>query len=302
MPTKTGPVTGTTQGAAAISGEAKAAVRSVPEKASGARSKPAFQRFARAGLCGRAVIYLLLAYLAADIAIHHNSPAQPSGSGALTEIDRQPGGRALLGLLAVALAGYGAWRAVQVLGERGDEREMTSVVKRVGWAAVTMIYFGLCARAVSLAVGSSGSGGPGGGASSNPRPFVGVVLRWPGGPAWVGVTGAGIAIGGAAMVVWGLAHDYSKVLQTDRMSRRAFLASLATGIAGEVTRGLLVILVSVYLLSASVTDDPARAKSLGQALRSFDRLPAGPVLLLAAAAGLACFAAYSVFEAVYRDI
>jgi hypothetical protein len=63
------------------------------------------------------------------------------------------------------------------------------------------------------------------------------------------------------MAIWGLAHDYSKVVQTDRMSPPAFVAAQATGIAGEVARGLLVMLVSVYLLSAAVTDDPARAKA-----------------------------------------
>ena len=104
------------------------------------------------------------------------------------------------------------------------------------------------------------------------------------------------------MAIWGLAHDYSKVLQTDRMSQPNFVAAQATGIAGEVARGLLVMLVSAYLLAAAVTDDPARAKSLGLALRSFNRRPGGPFLLLMAAAGLACFATYSVFEALYRDI
>lgn len=209
MPTKTHQVAGEAKNAAAaVPEQAKAAAQSVPDDASRARSQPAFQRLARAGLC---------------------------------------------------------------------------------------------TRAVTLAVGAS-SGGSGGGATSNPGPFVGDVLRWPGGPVWAGLAGAGIAIGGATMAIWGLAHDYSKVLQTNRMSPPAFVAAQATGIAGEVARGLLVMLVSVYLLSAAVTDDPARAKSLGQALRSFDRAPGEPFLLLIAATGLACFAAYSVFEALYRDI
>ncbi len=202
----------------------------------------------------------------------------------------------------MGLAGYAAWRATQVLGQRGEDKEVTSAVKRIGWAVVAAIYFGLCARAVTLALGTSRPGSSGGGASSNPQPFVGVVLRWPGGPVWVGLAGAGITIGGAAMAIWGLAHDYSKILRPGRVSQAGFQAYRATATAGEVARGLLVMLVSVYLLRAAATNDPARAKSVGQALRSFDRLPAGPVLLLAAAAGLACFAASSVFEALYRDI
>ena len=180
---------------------------------------------------------------------------------------------------------------------------MTGVFKRAGWASVAIIYFSLCPRAVTLAVGSPGSARSGhGGPSSNPQPFVGLVLRWPGGTVWVGLVGAGVAVGGAALVIWGLAHDYSRTLRTERMSRAAFQCARAAGIIGEVTRGLLVMLVSAYLLAAAVTDNPAHAKSLGQALRSFDRMPAGPALLLIAAAGLVCFAAFSVFEALYRDL
>jgi hypothetical protein len=301
--------------------EAKAAAQSVPAEASRARAKPAFRRFAALGLCARGIIYVLLAVMAADIALTRSSPAQPSGTGALTEIGKQPAGRPLLALLAVGLAGYGAWRALQALssrrqdrqpqdrqprpGDRSDWRQhgqdMKVVATRAGWAAVAVLYFGLCVRAVTLAAGSSATG-TSGGASSNPRPLVGVVLRWPGGPAWLGLAGVALAVGGAALAIWGLAHDYSEVLSRDRMSGLAFAVARATGIAGEVTRGLLIVLVSVFLLTAAVTNDPAQAKSLGQALRAFDRLPPGPGLLLAAAAGLAAFAAYSVFEALYRDL
>ena len=280
--------------------EARNIATSVPAEASRVRAEPAFQRFARLGLGSRAAIYALLAYMAADIALTDSSPAQPSGTGAITEIGRQPGGRVLLALLAVGFAGYGSFRVSQVLGEGGPKNQAESALKRVGWAAVAIIYFGLCARAITLALGS-GSGG-GGGTSSKPQPVVAVVLRWPAGPVWVGLVGVVIAACGAALVVWGFAHDYSETLDRRRMSEWAFQAARATGIAGDASRGMLIVLVSVYLLAAAVTDNPAHAKGLGQALRSFARLPSGPALLLVAAAGLACFAVYSIFEALYRQV
>jgi hypothetical protein len=72
--------------------------------------------------------------------------------------------------------------------------------------------------------------------------------------------------------------------------------------AGDAARGLLVLLLSIYLLEAAVTNNPSRAKGAGQALGALDRLPAGPALLLLVAAGLGCFALYSLFEARYRRV
>jgi uncharacterized membrane protein YidH (DUF202 family) len=277
----------------------KEAAQDVPAKASRARTKPAFRHLAHLGLGSRAVIYALLAYLDADIALTRRAPAQPSGSGALAEIGKQPGGAALLVVLAVGLACYAGWRLIQALSQRGDENEAQSALKRVGWVAVALLYLGLCAQAVILALGW---GNAGGGGASRPQPFVATVLRWPGGPLWVGLLGAGVAIGGLGLAAWGFAHDYSHDLGTDRMGGRTFQVARAAGMAGEAARGLLVFLLSVYLLEAAETDNPSRAKGAGQALGALDRLPAGPALLLIAAAGLACFAVYSLFEARYRPV
>jgi hypothetical protein len=290
-----------------ISLQAEEAAISVPTEASSARAKPWFQRLARLGLATRAVIYALLAYIAAEIALTHSSPAQASGSGALTEVRKQSAGRFLLGLLAVGLLGYALWRVAQALSREkqgvGDRQESAAsgAFKRAGFVASAVVYFFLCAQAASLAVSSTGassSGGP----SSHPQPLVAAVLRWPGGPVWVGLVGSGIAIAGAGLVVWGCLHDYSEVLETDRMSCAGFRAAQVTGVVGEAARGLLIVLVAVYLLSAAIADNPSRAKSLNGALLSFDRLTAGPPVLLVAVAGLASFAVYSAFEAVYRRV
>ena len=290
-----------------ISLHAKEAASSVPAEANRARAKPWFQRFARLGLGTRATIYAVLAYIAAEIALTDVAPAPASGSGALTEVRKQSAGRILLGLLAVGLVGYALWRVAQALSRDkqgvGDRQEgaVGGVFKRAGWGASAVVYFFLCGQAASLAISSSGASS-GGGPSAHPQPLVATVLRWPGGPVWVGLVGTGFAIAGAALVIWGCLHDYSKVLETDRVGRSGFRAAQVSGVVGEAARGLLIVLVALYLLSAAIADNPSRAKSLSGALLSFDRLTAGPPLLLMAAAGLACFAVYSVFEALYRRV
>ena len=63
---------------------------------------------ARAGLGARSAIYVLIAYLTADIARHGGSPAPADSNGALREIAREPAGPAILVALAIGLVGYGA--------------------------------------------------------------------------------------------------------------------------------------------------------------------------------------------------
>lgn len=289
--------------ARAEAGEAKRAAAKVPDEAEKVKSTKGFQWLARAGIGARAAIYFLLAYIAADIAIAGRAPAPANGQGALAELGRQPGGRALLVALAVGLAGYALWREAQALGRSsgGDKKAAASALERTGWATAGAVYGALCVRAVLLAA-SSDSGGGGGGASAHPQPWVAVALRWPAGPLWVGAAGVVAGGSGVALAVWGVAHDYGRVIDERRSGHRKLQVARALGIVGEVVRGLLIVLVSAYLVSAAVRDNPSQAKSLGQALSSFHRTGAGPELLAVAALGLASFGAYSCFEALYRDI
>jgi hypothetical protein len=72
-----------------------------------------YRRSARIGLGARAVVYLVLAYLAFDIAITGSTPAQASGTGAMAEIARQPDGRRLLCLLAAGLLACAAFSVAE---------------------------------------------------------------------------------------------------------------------------------------------------------------------------------------------
>ena len=125
----------------------------------------------RIGIASRGVIYLLLAYLAFDIARHGSAPAQTSSTGALRELEARTGGKLLLVVLAIGLGCYAAWRLFDaVTGASG-------AIRRISSLAVAMIYGALCVRAAELVADHSTSGG----ASSNPEPWVAKVMGWSGG-------------------------------------------------------------------------------------------------------------------------
>src|ERR1700722_20462759 len=103
----------------------------------------------RIGIASRGVIYLLLAYLAFDIARHGSAPTQTSSTGALQELEARTGGKLLLVILAIGLGCYAAWRLFDaVTGTNGAMRRISSL-------AVGIIYGTLCVRAVELVAGHS---------------------------------------------------------------------------------------------------------------------------------------------------
>ena len=159
------------------------------------------------GIASRGIIYLLLAYLAFDIARHGSAPTQTSSTGALQEVRGRAGGAALMVALALGLACYGLWRLLDALTQRrGATKRLSSVV-------IAVLYFGLCAQAVRLISGQASNNG----ASSNPVPLVAKVLRWAGGAAIVEVAGVVLVAREQALAIWGIVHRFEKDLALEQM-------------------------------------------------------------------------------------
>jgi hypothetical protein len=91
-------------------------------------------------------------------------------------------------------------------------------------------------------------------------------------------------------------------LDRDVVARRTYGIARATGIIGDVVRGLLIGLVGVYLMASVITDNPSKVKGLDQALQALAHKPFGVWLLSVVSAGLFSFALYSTFEARYRRL
>jgi hypothetical protein len=272
--------------------------RAAGKEARAVQRKGWFSLASRAGFVSRALIYALLAYFAADIAIHGSSPAQTTGTGALMEVARQPGAPLFLALLSLGLLAYGSWRIVSAIGGTSD-RGSDSAAKRIGWCAIAVVYFILFGQAISLIIGSGTSGG---GPTSQPTPFVARVLRWPGGPELVGLAAAAIICSGIALAVWACVHEFDRSFETERMSHWAHFAARVSQILGDITRGALITLIGIYGMVAAVTDDPLHVKSLDQVLETLTHETYGSWIIGIVALGLLAFSISSMFEAAYRRL
>jgi hypothetical protein len=248
----------------------------------------------RIGIASRGAIYLLLAYLAFDIARHGSAPTQTSSTGALQELESRTGGKLLVVVLAVGLGCYAGWRIFE--GITGPSRG--GVTRRISSFSVGIIYAILCVRAVQLVAGHPTNGG----AASNPEPWVAKVMGWSGGIAAIYVVGAVLLGAGVGLGAWGVLRRYEKSLALERVARPWRTTIKILGGFGDVARGSLLVLVAVYLIEAAATADPAQAKSLDQALRTLVHHPFGALALGAMALGLLSFGIFSFFDARLRRL
>jgi hypothetical protein len=226
------------------------------------------------------------------------SSSAPDSQGAFAEIARQPAGTLLLVVLAIGLAAYAIWRFVEAASRR-PQGQTVSGWSRAAWAAIGVLYVGLCVDVVRMIAGSHPSGGP----EQHPSSFAQKVLQAPLGPELLGVIAAAVTGGGIALIVWAVLHDHTEPLQTHRMKHRATIAlARGSGVAGNVARGITVLLVASSLFVSAATDNPAKAKSLDAALESLAGTTGGAVLLIVVGAGLLSFAAYSFMDSAFRRL
>ena len=274
----------------------KSANRSVRSSGRQAASSRWLLWLARAGFAARGVSYVLIGVLAVQIGLGSGGK-EADRSGALHAIAAQPGGAAMLWLLAAGFAGMALWRFAEAAygqagpGGHGAGKRMMSLARGVFYAFV-------CAGVVSFV---SGNGGP---ASSNSqsRDLTARLMSHSGGRWLVLLIGLGVAGAGIAMAVGGVRRTFRKQLRLAEMSARARKVVEALGVTGTTARGIVFAVVGVFLVVAAVTFDPGKAQGLDGALRKLATTPLGPWLLVAIALGLVTFGMYSWCEARWRKI
>jgi hypothetical protein len=274
-------------------------VEQVRQAARGAAREagPWIEKLARAGYFARGVVYVIVAWIALQAALGNRRTAGPEG--ALTEVFRQPFGKALLIVLAAGLAGYALWRFVQALLD--PERKGTDaqgLVSRAGYVLTGIIHALLTAAAVRMALGS---GGPAGG-DSEARERTQTLMEQPAGPWLVGLVGLGLAAYGLYQLYRAFQAKLGKRLDLSRMGPRARRAFVPAARAGLAARGVVFVLIGSFVVRAATSTDPGEARGVGGALESVRGAPYGTWLLGLVALGLAGYGIFEMVKARYRII
>ncbi|MFN2606432.1 MAG: DUF1206 domain-containing protein [Acidimicrobiales bacterium] len=260
------------------------------------------QRVARWGLVVRGVTYVVVAFLALQVARGHRDQ-QADRDGALHAVASEPFGRLLLLALAVGFAGYALWRFVEAAvgpAEEGDATPNeggTALAKRALSAARGVLYTTFFVTSLELAVSAHG-----GGAGEQEPDWTARLLHWPGGRGLVVVAGLVVVVVGAALSWQGLRGGFQDRLKRAEMTRRRRRVVVVAGAVGMTARGVVAVLVGIFLVAAAIHHDPNRAVGVDGALKRLADRSWGPAMLALVAAGLAAYGLFSFAEARFRRV
>ncbi|MCO8125224.1 DUF1206 domain-containing protein [Stieleria sp. TO1_6] len=248
----------------------------------------------RAGYIAKGLVYFIIGLLAFKLAI--GAGGQISGSReAIEEIGQQPFGRILLGLLAIGLVGYTAWRWVQAVKDtEGNGDDAKGILKRVGYAISGLGYLALGWFAASQSLGFGTSGGSSGGST-------GSLLDSSWGRVVLGIAGA-ITIGvGCYFVYKAYKAKFMGQYNLAKMSTTMRSVALHAGRMGLSTRGIAFAIIGGFILMSAVrgTADGEIA-GMSDALAAIASQSYGKFLLGTAGFGLMCYAVHSFLLGWFR--
>ena len=244
-----------------------------------------FELLTRTGFAARGILYGLIGWLALK------SGRTESGEGVLAWLD-SGGGRFLLAAMGVGFLFYAAWRLAEAwLDTSGHGDDAKGIAVRAGGVASGLIHLGLGVAALLHAIGDD-DGGSGGADSAQQGAETALAL--PGG--WLM-----LLAGAAILAVTGL-------FQIGRAWTAGFMRNLAPsgaardaicwlGRAGYLARGIVFLVMALFLYRAGSEGRSSEAGGVGEALGS---LPAS--LQMAVAAGFVLFGLFSLAEARFRRI
>lgn len=261
----------------------------------------------RTGLAARGVVFLVLGYLVARVALGALGSASTSRPVSLPGVPdalaAQPGGHVALAVLAVGLVLYALFSLVDTVLHHNDE---TPAAKRWGDRALSafgvLMYTALGGYCFVLAFSSQGSGKSSAQDSRQKAQMSATVLRWPAGWFWLGLFGV-VLLGMAAFLVsraW--RRSFRPRFDRDTMTRRTWRVAMVLGTVGYLGRAALFGIVGGCILSAAIEDDPRNGQGVNGAIRIVAKSAPGPAVLWLLAASMVAYGLYMFIETRHRRV
>jgi hypothetical protein len=254
------------------------------------------EMMARLGYGARGLVYCQVGVFALLAAIGRGGDTGGSRN-ALGQLLEQPFGSVLVGILALGLACFAAWRIVEAATDAdGHGSKPKGRAVRAAHGLSGIIYAGLALTAAGMAIGRRSGGGD---EDRSARDWTEWLFAQPLGRWLVAAIALAIIAAGA-----GFAWKAYRGNVTDRLDmppgQQDWIVFL--GRAGYGARGVVFGLIGAFLLGAAWHSRSAEVKGLGGALRALEDQPYGWILLAATALGLACFGMFGLVQARFRRV
>jgi len=243
---------------------------------------PVIEWGARLGYAASGVLHLVLAWLTVQIAT--GSGGQASQSGALATVAKQPFGMFLLWVLAIGFVLLALWQVTEIV----TAREAFDKAKAAGKA---VMYAALAYTGFVFALGGRTS------SNKQTKDFTHTLMDAPAGRFLVGALG--VAIIGVAL--YHVYKGWKQKFLDDLQEHPGHWAVVAARV-GYIGKGIALVAVGVLFVAAAIQQHIGKTTGLDGGLKSLRDLPAGPVILIGIALGLAAYGVYSFARARYARV
>ncbi|GAB6985914.1 DUF1206 domain-containing protein [Nocardioides pyridinolyticus] len=240
------------------------------------------RHLARIGYVALAIVYLMIAWLALQLAFGDRE-GKPSSSGAMRQLAEQPLGGVLVWVVSLGLFVLAIWKAIEVVAADELKDRATAAVQAVIYVAI-----GISGIKVATGSGSSGKG---------EETWTATLMNLPGGQLLVGAVALGIIGYGLYEIYKAWTDKFADQLDHEGRSGSTGTAYLWFGRIGFAARGVAFAMVGGLFGYAAITHDAKKSGGLDQALFEVLDQPFGPVLLCAIGLGLACFGLFTLARA-----
>ncbi len=255
---------------------------------------------ARLGYAIKGVVYIIIGFLAVQLAAGVGGGKATDQKGALLTISALPFGKFLLVVMVIGLFAFALWCFIQAIFDtEAKGKEAKGIIARVGYAFVGIGYAALGYGAFQLLMGAASAGKN---STTNTQDWTATLLKQPLGVALVVIV---------SLVILGVAvYLYSKAYTgkfQDRLSLTGLRAQIRRlvinlGRFGYAALGVVFTIIGIFMVVAAVQHNPNDAKGLDSALLELTHQPFGQLLLGIVALGLIAYGIYSFVEARYRRI
>lgn len=260
-----------------------------------ALSKTWFEWLVRIGHAAKGLVFGGLGFMAARLALGDRSET-PDFPGALEAMAEQPLDVLFLGAMALGLFAYAAWRFAWGIADPDNlNGSLRGWMHRAAMFGVGVTYGWFGVYAVALLAGMRRD-------DASLRDEAALVFSFPYGHWIVAAIGAGVAIAGLHELFVAFTGRFREEFRNADLRTWERGLVIGTGWWGHAARGAIYCAAGFYAVKAGVNYDPDEARGFSDTLWEISTGPYGDALLLAVAAGLACFGIYSLLLAIHRHI
>ena len=252
---------------------------------------------ARCGHVATGIVYLLVGGITLKASFDVRTVPLASDA-ALRQTFTGSLGILVLAALALGLAADCVWQVFRAFSNIETGRSLGALVDRIGWLVSGLLHVALAVAAAGFALGVTPPT-----AEASVQAWARSVMAVRFGPWLVGSVGVTLTLIGIAMSWRGWAAD----LHDPRLSLAQVTAVSLMMIKGAwafalMTRGLVLALAGVVLVSAAVHLRPDEARGLGGTLQLVQYRAYGTPLLAIVALGFLCNGILELARARYRRI